>query len=73
MNSNEKEPEEGTCRFSIQADPAAINLLGSAFETFCKLQHLEIRWSPTESELVRKVLRLRNAEPLDFEIPAGEP
>lgn len=51
INTNSKEPEEGLCRFSIQAEPAAINRLGEAFEKFRELKHLELRWSPHETEL----------------------
>jgi hypothetical protein len=51
MNTNHKEPEEGICKFSIQAEPASINLLGEALKEFGECKHLELRWSPTEVEL----------------------
>ncbi len=51
INRNADEPNEGTCRFSIRAEAAAINRLGVLFEKFGELQHLEFRWSSDEAEL----------------------
>lgn len=51
MNTNQKEPDEGICRFSIQAEPASVNRLGEAFEKFEELKHLELRWTPSAVEL----------------------
>lgn len=46
INNNESEPEEGTCLFSISAEPASINRLGNLFLEFSKLQNLEFKWFP---------------------------
>ena len=51
MNANLQEPADGTCKFSIPADPAALNRLGESFREFAKLEHLELVWSPTECDL----------------------
>ena len=51
MNTNTQEPDEGSFRFSIRADPAALNRLGELFLHFGQLKHLEFVWSPTEGEL----------------------
>lgn len=45
MNLNEVEPDEGICKLSIPAELMAINRLGTLFESFGKLQHVELRWS----------------------------
>lgn len=50
MNKNTVEPDEGSCRFSIQADAASINRLGVLFEKFSKLDNFELEWSPKLSE-----------------------
>lgn len=46
-----EEPDEGTCNFSFRVKPAAINRLGQLLETFHKLRHLELRWSPSGGDL----------------------
>jgi hypothetical protein len=51
INNNSAEPSEGACRFSIKAEAASINRLGTLFEKFSELKHLELSWSPTEEEL----------------------
>jgi hypothetical protein len=51
INLNEKEPEEGICKFSIRAEAAAINRLGELFEHFSKLSHLELRWNLKDGQL----------------------
>jgi hypothetical protein len=51
INKNSIEPNEGICRFSVQADAASLNRLGVLFEKFHELRHLEFRWSPNEAEL----------------------
>ncbi len=51
MNLNEAEPNEGVCKLSIPAEPMAINRLGTLFESFGKLSHLELRWSPKHGRL----------------------
>ena len=45
LDLNEDEPSEGACRFSIQAEPAAINRLGELLVRFAELRHLELRWT----------------------------
>ncbi|WAC47889.1 hypothetical protein OVA03_14455 [Asticcacaulis sp. SL142] len=50
-NLRDDEPYEGVSTFSFKADPAAINRLGQLFETFHKLQHLELQWSPDGGRL----------------------
>jgi hypothetical protein len=51
INLNEKEPEEGVCKFSMRAEPAAINRLGKLFMSFSKLAHLEFHWNLIEGHL----------------------
>lgn len=51
MNNNTREPHEGTCTFSIKAEAAAINRLGSLFLTLSRLEHLEFRWTREDQEL----------------------
>ena len=52
INNNTVEPYEGMCRFSIQADAAAINRLGEKFLMFSELRELEFEWSPRLDEVV---------------------
>lgn len=54
VNLNQCEPEEGSCTFSIKAEPAAIGRLGELFETFATLQHLELHWSPSDGRLFKE-------------------
>jgi hypothetical protein len=54
INFNTREPEEGLCTFSIQAESAAINRLGELFEQFAKLEHLEMRWNLKEGHLYKQ-------------------
>jgi hypothetical protein len=54
MNNNTAEPQEGMCRFSITADAASINRLGSYLLKFEKLKHLELRWTPEETEIFQE-------------------
>jgi hypothetical protein len=51
MNNNAREPHEGRCTFSIKAEAAAINRLGSLFLTFSRLEHLEFHWNLEDQEL----------------------
>jgi hypothetical protein len=51
INLNQTEPDEALVRFSIQAEPAAIHRLGELLEHFSRLEHLELFWSPSASEL----------------------
>jgi len=51
INNNTSEPNEGSCEFSIRAEAAAINRLGSLFERFSSLEHLELHWTLDDGEL----------------------
>lgn len=51
MNNNWREPDEGVCEFSIQAEAAAINRLGSLLKRFSKWEHLELLWQLDGEEL----------------------
>lgn len=51
INLNEQEPSEGQCKFSIRAEPAAINRLGRLLESFGELSHLEMHWNLKEGQL----------------------
>jgi hypothetical protein len=51
INQNAKEPNEGTCRFSIRAEPAAINRLGELLERFSKCEHTFLKWTLKDGEL----------------------
>ena len=53
MNTNYIEPHEGSCKFSIKAEAAAINRLGELFERFGRLEHLELRWNLVDGELLK--------------------
>lgn len=46
MDVNGIEPGEGTCRFSIPAEAAALNRLGRLFGRLTQLRHLELQWTP---------------------------
>ncbi len=45
IDNNEKRPDEEACRFSIKADPAAIQRLGRLFLAFSQLKHHTMIWS----------------------------
>ncbi len=45
IDNNGKRPDEEACRFSIKAEPSAINRLGALLITFSKLKHHGIIWS----------------------------
>jgi hypothetical protein len=42
---------DGMTEFSIQAETAAINRLGSLVERFSKLKHSDLRWTPSSGDL----------------------
>jgi hypothetical protein len=46
FDPHQPEPHGGSCRFSIPADPAAVNRLGDLLVRFADLRHRELRWSP---------------------------
>jgi hypothetical protein len=54
MNTNRREPDEETVRFSIKAEPASLNKLGHFLRRFEKLEHLELCWTPNETRLFEK-------------------
>ena len=45
IDNNENRPYEGACRFSIQAEPAALNRLGGLLTEFAELKHHELDWT----------------------------
>ena len=45
IDNNQDRPDEGACRFSILAEPAAINRLGNLLMEFAKLKHHELNWT----------------------------
>jgi hypothetical protein len=45
IDNNQKGTDEAECRFSIKAEPSAINRLDELFLTFSKLKHSELNWS----------------------------
>jgi len=45
MDNNRDMPKEEACRFSIEAEPAAINRLGRLLLEFAKLKHHELIWT----------------------------
>ena len=45
IDNNQARPDEGACRFSIQAEPAAINRLGDLLTEFAGLKHHELIWT----------------------------
>ena len=51
MNANGAPPHEGVCEFSIHVEAAALNRLGHLLEHYSKLEHLELRWTPTDAYL----------------------
>ena len=51
INRNTEMPEEGSCRFSLQASAGAVNKLGNLLQRFAELKHLEFRWSEDQAEL----------------------
>jgi len=51
INLNQQEPDEGICQFSFPVEVSALSRLGQFFSTFSKLQHLELRWSPSGGAL----------------------
>lgn len=46
IDLNREAPHEGACRFSIPAEPAALNRLGELLVRFAELRHVELRWTP---------------------------
>ncbi|MDI1315070.1 hypothetical protein [Prosthecobacter sp.] len=62
FNNHEEEPDEGSARFSISADAAAVNRLGKLLERFSELQHLELLWSPDEEELYTELQQRASIE-----------
>jgi hypothetical protein len=55
MNSNTTEPNDGMCEFSIHAEPASINRLGSLFERLSLLNHREFRWQCDQGDLYEQL------------------
>ena len=54
IDNHRARPDEGACRFSIPAEPAAINRLGRLLFQFAKLRHYELKWTPSgEGDLLR--------------------
>ena len=47
IDNRQAKPYEGECRFSIKAEPSAINRLGEMLLTFSNLKHLSMNWSLT--------------------------
>jgi hypothetical protein len=45
IDNNQDRPDEGVCRFSIRAEPAAINRLGNLLMEFANLKHHELNWT----------------------------
>jgi hypothetical protein len=45
IDNNQDRPYEGACRFSIKAEPAAINRLGKLLTDFAKLKHQQLNWT----------------------------
>lgn len=45
LDNNKSRPDEGSCCFSIKAEPSAINRLGELLLIFSNLEHLELNWS----------------------------
>ncbi|MGD0093586.1 MAG: hypothetical protein ABSE73_27065 [Planctomycetota bacterium] len=45
IDNNGRRPGEGACRFSIQAEPWALNRLGKLLLEFAKLRHHELTWT----------------------------
>jgi hypothetical protein len=54
LNNNRPSPDDGSCSFSIRAEPAAINRLGRLLTAFGELKHSELRWSDTDGELMER-------------------
>lgn len=51
MNLNEKPPAQGIAEFSIELESAQLNRLGSLFERFRRLEHLEFKWTEVDDEM----------------------
>jgi hypothetical protein len=45
VDNNQDKPDEGACRFSIKAEPSAINRLGKLLLTFSEMKHQTLNWS----------------------------
>ncbi len=45
IDNKQDSPEAGECRFSIAAEPSAINRLGKLLLTFSELKHQSMIWS----------------------------
>ena len=45
IDNRQDKPCEGQCRFSIKAEPSAINRLGGLLLTFSELKHRSMTWS----------------------------
>jgi hypothetical protein len=51
MNNNLQAPDNGSCAFSICAEPSTINRLGDLLRTFAELKHMELHWSDVDGAL----------------------
>jgi len=56
MNLNASEPDEGSCRFSIQIEPGSINRLGQLFRALHRAPMGEFEWTPEAGDF-REVAR----------------
>jgi hypothetical protein len=50
MNLNREAPDEGSCRFSLQAEPAQLARLGGLFLRLEAHPHGMFRWTPTDDD-----------------------
>ncbi len=60
MSGNSSPPNDGACEFSIRAEAAAINRLGSLLEQFSGLDHRELHWRLDDGELFKEL------QPIDW-------
>lgn len=51
---NAQEPHEGSARFSIKAEAASIDRLADLLKKFSRLDHLQLRWTTTDGELLKE-------------------
>lgn len=60
INNNNNISLDGQCSFSIVAEAGAIQRLGSLLRRFGELQHLQLSWTPSESQLFESYEPLEN-------------